>query len=315
VAQDELTLQLKWVPQAQFAGYYVALDKGFYDEVGLDVTILPGGPDNAPPQIIAGGGADVIVDWMPAALAARERGLPLVNISQTFQNAGLMMACRRDSGIAGPEDFPGKTIAAWFAGNEYPFLAWMDRLGYSTDGGDPDITVMRQGFNVDPLIMGQADCIAGMSYNETWQIPQAGLSDEEVIWFSYDEAGVATLEDGLWVLEDSLDDPDMVDRLERFVEASLRGWQYAIDNQAEAVEIVLGHDNSGFLTEDYQAHMMAEVAKLVIGTDGTPLGMLEPEDFERTVDVLLTGDSDPVITTRPEDAWTHSIWSEAAGAS
>src|ERR1700686_5458321 len=120
-AQDKVTLQLKWVTQAQFAGYYVAKDKGFYKAEGLDVTIKPGGPDIAPPQVIAGGGADVIIDWMPSALAAREKGVPLVNIAQPFKRGGMMLPCRKDSGIATPKDFAGRTLGVWFYGNEYPF--------------------------------------------------------------------------------------------------------------------------------------------------------------------------------------------------
>src|SRR5271170_4153703 len=109
-AADKVTLQLKWVTQAQFAGYYVAKDKGYYKDANLDVTIKPGGPDIAPEQVIAGGGADVIVDWMPAALAAREKGVPLVNIAQIFEKSGLMLTCRKDSGVKTPADFKGKTL-------------------------------------------------------------------------------------------------------------------------------------------------------------------------------------------------------------
>ena len=129
-AADPVTIQLKWVAQAQFAGYFVAKEKGFYKDAGLDVTINPGGPDVAPPQVIAGGGADVVVDWMPSALASREKGVALVNISQTFKHSGLELVCRKDTGIKTPEDFKGKTIGIWYGGNEYPFLNWMSKLGY-----------------------------------------------------------------------------------------------------------------------------------------------------------------------------------------
>ena len=132
LAQDKLTLQLKWVTQAQFAGYYVAKDKGFYKDAGLDVTIKAGGPDINPSQVIAGGGADVIVDWMPSALATREKGVPIVNIAQVFQTSGMQLTCRKDSGIKTPADFKGKTLGVWFFGNEYPFLSWMDKLGLKT---------------------------------------------------------------------------------------------------------------------------------------------------------------------------------------
>src|SRR5690606_36058504 len=125
-AADKVTLQLKWVTQAQFAGYYVAKDKGFYEEEGLDVEIKPGGPDIAPPQVMAGGGADVIVEWMPAALATRERGVPLVNIAQPFKSSGMMLTCLKSTGITGPDDFKGRTLGVWFFGNEYPFMNWMN---------------------------------------------------------------------------------------------------------------------------------------------------------------------------------------------
>src|SRR6478752_5935454 len=165
-AADPVTIQLKWVTQAQFAGYYVAKAKGFYKEAGLDVTIKPGGPDIAPPQVIAGGGADVVVDWMPSALAAREKGVPLVNIAQPFKRSGMMLTCRKDSGIATPADFKDKTLGVWFFGNEYPFMAWMAKLGLKTDGSPGGVKVIKQGFNVEPLLQKQADCISTMSYNE-----------------------------------------------------------------------------------------------------------------------------------------------------
>ncbi|MGI9449961.1 MAG: ABC transporter substrate-binding protein, partial [Geminicoccaceae bacterium] len=229
-AADQVTLQLKWVTQAQLAGYYVAKDKGFYAEEDLDVEIKAGGPDISPPQVIAGGGADVILDWMPSALAAREKGLPVVNIAQPFKTSGLMLTCWKDTGIASPEDFKGKTIGVWFFGNEYPFLSWMSQVGIPTDGGDDGITVLKQGFNVDPLLQRQADCISTMTYNEYWQVIDAGVSPDELVTFKYEDQGVATLEDGIYVLEDKLSDPAFADKMTRFVRASMKGWKWAEEN-------------------------------------------------------------------------------------
>ena len=148
MAADKVTLQLKWVTQAQFAGYYVAKDKGFYEEEGLDVEIKPGGPDIAPEQVIAGGGADVIVDWMGGALAAREKGVGLVNIAQPFKKAGMELVCPKDGPIKTEADFKGHTLGVWFFGNEYPFYAWMNKLGLSTEGGADGVTVLKQSFDV-----------------------------------------------------------------------------------------------------------------------------------------------------------------------
>ncbi len=302
-AADKLTLQLKWVTQAQFAGYYVAKEKGFYDEAGLDVTINPGGPDIAPPQVIAGGGADVIVDWMPSALASREKGVPLVNIAQPFKRSGMMLTCRKDSGITKPEDFRGKTLGVWFYGNEYPFLAWMAKLGIPTDGSAQGVKVIKQGFNVDPLLQKQADCISTMTYNEYWQVIDAGIKPEDLIVFKYEDQGVATLEDGLYVLQSKLADPAMTDKLARFVAASMKGWDWAREHPDEAAGIVLDNDTTGAQTEKHQVRMMGEINKLTEGSSG----VLDPADYERTVQILLSGGSDPVISKQPEGAWSHAV--------
>ncbi len=306
-AAEEVTLQLKWVTQAQFAGYYVAKEKGYYDEVGLDVTINPGGPDISPPQIIAGGGADVIIDWMPSALASREKGVALVNIAQPFKRSGMMLTCRKDTGIVSPQDFRGKTLGVWFFGNEYPFLSWMAKLGIPTTGGAEGVKVLKQGFNVDPLLQKQADCVSTMTYNEYWQVIDAGLTPDELVVFKYEDEGVATLEDGLYALEDRLKDAAFVDRMARFVKASMKGWAWARGNQKAAALIVLDNDMTGAQTEKHQIRMMGEINKLTAGSDGS----LDPADYERTVQTLLSGGSDPVITKTPTGAWTHAITDKA----
>lgn len=302
-AADDVTLQLKWVTQAQFGGYYVALDKGFYKEEGLNVTIKPGGPDIAPAQVIAGGGADVVLDWMPSALASREKGLDLVNIAQPFKSSGMMLTCRKDAGISSPADFKGKTLGVWFFGNEYPFLSWMSKLGLATDGSDGGVTVLKQGFNVDPILQKQAACVSTMTYNEYWQIIDAGLTPDDLVVFKYEDQGVATLEDGMYVLGSNLKDEAFKAKMVKFVRASMKGWKYAEQNPDEAAMIVLDNDSTGAQTEKHQKRMMAEVAKLTAGSNGA----LDPADYQRTVDSLLGGGSDPVITKTPEGAYTLDI--------
>ncbi|MAK17558.1 MAG: nitrate ABC transporter substrate-binding protein [SAR116 cluster bacterium] len=306
-AADKLTLQLKWVTQAQFAGYFVAADQGFYDAEGLDVTIKPGGPDISPVQVIAGGGADVVIDWMPSALASRERGVNLVNIAQPFKSSGMMLTCRKDSGIKAPADFRGKTLGVWFFGNEYPFLSWMSQLDIPTDGSSGGVNVLKQGFNVDPILQKQAECVSTMTYNEYWQIIDAGLTADELVVFKYQEQGVATLEDGLYVLEDRLQDAAFQDQMVRFVRASMKGWKWAEENPDAAADIVLENDATGAQTEKHQRRMMGEIAKLTAGSNGA----LDPADYERTVATLMKGGSDPVITKKPTGAWTHMITDKA----
>lgn len=302
LAADDVTLQLKWVTQAQFAGYYVALENGYYKDENLNVTIKPGGPDVAPVQVLMGGGADVMIDWMPSALAAREQGAPVVNIAQPFKSSGMMLTCRKDSGISSPSDFPGKTLGVWFFGNEYPFLSWMSSLGIGTDGGS-GVTVLKQGFNVDPILQGQAECVSTMTYNEYWQIIDAGLTADDLVTFKYEDQGVATLEDGLYVIEDRLNDPKFVDEMTRFVRASMKGWKWAESNPEKAAMIVLEYDETGAQQEHHQIRMMGEIAKLTAGSNGA----LDPADYDRTVATLMGGGSDPVITKMPKGAWTHAI--------
>jgi len=299
ISQDKLTLQLKWVTQAQFAGYIVAKAKGFYTDEKLDVTILPGGPNVAPEQVIAGGGADIIVDWAGGALAAREKGVPLVNIAQPFKRSGLMMICPKETGIKTEADFKGHTLGVWFFGNEYPFFAWMNKLGLSTaEGGD--VKVLQQSFDIQPMIQKQADCISVMTYNEYGQALDAGYSPDNLTIFNYSQMGNDLLEDGLYVMEPTLGDAAKADAYVRFVKASMKGWQYALDNPDEAAQIVVDADESGAAELAHQKYMVGEVSKLVDAKDPK----LDMTVYDRTVKALL---DQKIITKKPEGAYTSEI--------
>ena len=215
-----------------------------------------------------------------------------------------------------PADLKGKTLGVWFAGNEYPFLAWMAKLGLNTGGGGsntgPDVTVLRQDAGVELLLERRAACISTMSYNEYWQVIDAGVKPSQLVVFRYDDEGVATLEDGLYALSAKLADPAMQDRLARFVRASVEGWRFAAApaHRAEVMRILLragAADPAGLRQAE---RMLREVAKLV-ANNLHGLGYLEPAAYERTVDVLLSAASNPVIRQRPEGAWTHEIWDRA----
>jgi NitT/TauT family transport system substrate-binding protein len=307
-AADKVTVQLKWLPQAQFAGYYVAQAKGYYKAEGLDVTIKPGGPDISPVQVIAGNGADVVVNWMPDALAAREAGVPLVNIAQVFNQSGLMLTCKKSSGVSTPKDLKGKTLGVWYGGNEYPFLNWMAKLGYK----DTDIKILKQGFNVDPLLQNQAACISTMIYNEYWQVVDAGIKESDLVTFFYEKEGVASLEDGLYVMEAKLKDPAFVARMGKFLKATFKGWNDAVKNPTEAAKIVVAADMSGSATEKVQKRQMENVAKLITTASTAKMGYLEPVAYERTVKVLLAAGSSPVIKKDPgKAAYSHVVWNAA----
>ncbi len=183
----------------------------------------------------------------------------------------------------------------------------MSQLGLKTDGSPGGVTVLKQGFNVDPLLQKQAACISTMTYNEYWQVIDAGITPEQLVTFKYEDQGVATLEDGLYALEDRLADPAFQETMVKFVRASMKGWKYAEANPDEAAMIVLENDETGAQTENHQKRMMGEIAKLTAGSNGA----LDVAAAERTVASLLSGGSDPVITKAPEGAWTSMITDKA----
>jgi NitT/TauT family transport system substrate-binding protein len=249
-AADKVTVQLKWLPQAQFAGYYVAQSQGLLQGRGSGRHHQTRWPGH-----FTGAGdcwqrADVVVNWMPDALAAREAGVPLVNIAQVFNQSGLMLTCKKASGVTSPKDFKGKTLGVWYGGNEYPFLNWMAKLGYKPG---TDIKILKQGFNVDPLLQNQAACISTMIYNEYWQVVDAGVKEADLVTFFYEKEGVASLEDGLYVLEAKLKDPAFVARMGKFLKATFKGWNDAVKDPAGAAKIVVAADASGSATEGAKA--------------------------------------------------------------
>ena len=182
----------------------------------------------------------------------------------------------------------------------------MSQLVIPTDVCAQGVTVLKQGFNVDPILQKQADCVSTMTYNEYWQIIDAGLGADELVTFKYEDQGVATLEDGLYVLEDNLNDPAFVDKMARFVRASMKGWAWARENSDAAADIVLENDETGAQTEKHQRRMMGEINKLTAGG-----GKLVESDYERTVATLMSGGSDPVISKAPSGAWSHAVWDAA----
>ena len=227
-------------------------------------------------------------------------GVP-VFVSRAFRHTSIYVRTDR---IKKPADLKGKTIGVWFFGNEYPFLSWMSKLGFKTDGSPGGVKMIKQGFNVDPLLQKQADCVSTMTYNEYWQVIDGGYKPSQLVVFKYEDEGVATLEDGLYVLEKNLKDPAFVTKMAKFVKASMKGWDYAKKNPDEAVKIILAGDSTGAKTEKDQKRMMTEIGKLLGAADGK----LDVKDYDRTVATLMSGGSDPVITKKPEGAYTFAVY-------
>jgi NitT/TauT family transport system substrate-binding protein len=291
---EQITLQLKWVPQAQFAGYYVARAKGFYTDENLDVTLLPGGPDVVAEQRVASGQADFGVGWVASLLASRDQGLPLVDVGQIYQSSGLLLVSKKAAGIARPEDLRGKRVGVWYGGNEFEFLALMDKLKYDPDR---DLDVVEQGVSMDPFLAGELDAASATTYNEYQLVLESGLAPEELNVINYTDEGVGMLEDNLFTTEDMV--ANKRDVVRRFVRASVKGWQTAVADEQFAVDTVMTYAEAGSTTPDHQARMMGEVAKLVVpqGWSADKIGVMDAQRFQQTADIALKFN----VISRPAD--------------
>ncbi|MER1998494.1 MAG: ABC transporter substrate-binding protein [Lysinibacillus sp.] len=279
-----VTLQLKWVPQAQFAGYFVALEKGYYKDAGLDVTIAPGGPDIVPEQQVANGTAQIGVNWVASLLPHIEQGMPLVEIAQIYQKSGLQLVTMKDSGIASAADLKGKKVGNWMGGNEFEILALFDK--YDLDP-NKDLEFIKQAFTMDQFLAGELDAASVMTYNEYHVVLQSGVDASELNVIDMNEEGVAMLEDNLFANSEWLAENKEV--AAAFVEASIKGWQDAIADPAAAVDMVMAQVEEGSTTKEHQLVMMEEVAKLVApeGFDVANIGVIDPEMFQQTADIAL----------------------------
>lgn len=277
-----ITLQLKWVPQAQFAGYYVALEKGYYKEEGLDVTIAPGGPDIVAEQQVANGAADIGIDWVASLLPHQEQGLPLVQIAQIFQKSGLLLVSKKDAGINSPEDLAGKNVGNWMGGNEFEILALFDKYGLDKNA---DLSFVKQAFTMDQFLNGELDAASAMTYNEYHVVLESGVPESDLSVIDMNDEGVAMLEDNLFANAEWLEENKEV--AAKFVRASIKGWQDAIADQEGAVDIIMAQAEEGSTSKEHQLTMMQEVAKLVApeGFDPANIGMIDKEAFQQTADI------------------------------
>jgi NitT/TauT family transport system substrate-binding protein len=307
---DDVSLQLKWVAQAQFAGYYAALDQGYYKAENLNLTIKPGGPDIVPEQVVASGQAEFGLDWLASLLATREQGTPLVNIAQVYSFAGMRQLSWKETNITTPAELKGKKVAVWFGGNEYNLLATLAKYNLNKDA---DLTLVQQPFDMNLLLNKEVDSAAAMTYNELYQVLSAGHTIDELNIIDYNKEETAMPEDGIFASEEWLNaDPKNKDIAARFLRASFKGWEYCRDNAAACVDIMLKNDASGVMTREAQQWQMDEVNKLVWGdpiNKQTKIGYMEPELFKRGAETALK--FGVIKQAADESAYTHEIWQMA----
>jgi NitT/TauT family transport system substrate-binding protein len=286
-AKDKVTVQLKWVTQAQFAGYYAAAEKGYYDDEGLDVTIKVGGPDITPEQVVASGQAEFGLDWLPSLLATRDKGSDLVNIAQVFGKSGMLEVTHKDSGITDVAGMRGKKVGVWCCGNENELYAALTKNNIDLK---KDVTIVNQPFDMNLFLNRDIDAAAAMTYNELAQVletknPKTGelytLDDLNVI--SMEDAGTAMLEDGVFVRGDWISDEMNQDIAKRFLKATFKGWVFCRDNQEECLQIVL--DNGPTLGEGHQKWQLNEINALIWPTGAAGIGVMDESAFQRTADI------------------------------
>jgi NitT/TauT family transport system substrate-binding protein len=280
---DPVRLQLQWFAQSQFAGYYVALDQGFYEEQCLEVTILEGAVEIVPQQVLATGGAEFGLAWVPKALVSREGGADIVNIAQVFERSGTLEVSFADSGIESPEDWAGKKVGNWGFGNEYELTAAISQAGVE------DVELVGQDFTMTALLNGDIDAAEAMIYNEYAQVLEAVNPDtgelyqpEDLNVIDFNEVGTAMLQDAVWVNADWIAEEGNEDIATRFLTASFQGWIHCLDNFDECVQVVL--DNGSTLGQSHQEWQLNEILGLIFpATNG--IGVMNQDLWEQTVAV------------------------------
>lgn len=296
-----LTLNLQWVTQTQFAGYYVALDKGWYEEEGLALTIRPGGPDISAIDAVRTGTAQFGTSLLADIIVVSQQSSDLKSIAQIQQTNGLLLLAKKSSGINTPADFSGKNVGVWLGNWEAQFNALVAKEGLS------DFNLVSQGFSMDAFISGDLDVASAMIYNEYYTVLESGLKPEQLSIINYADYGLDFPGDVLFTsAKFAEENPDLCVRMLR---ATLRGWQYAIEHPEEAAEIVIKYDQSGVQTREHQLSMMREIAKLV-SVNIRPIGYTDRDDVRRTIDTLYSYE---VLTTQvnPDAVFTNDFWDQA----
>ncbi|MEM8861093.1 MAG: ABC transporter substrate-binding protein [Chloroflexota bacterium] len=303
-------LQLQWVAQSQFAGYYAAEAEGFYDEMCLDVTILEGAVEIVPQQVVAAGDAEFGIAWVPKMLASREQGVDLVNIGQVFQRSGTMQVSWADSGINSPEDWAGKRVGTWGFGNEFELYAAMRQAGIEPDNAD-EVTIVQQPFDMSLLLNREIDAAQAMNYNEYAQVLEAVNPDtgelyqpEDLNVIFYEDVGTAMLQDHLFADAAYLAENEQV--AIDFLAATFKGWMFCRDEFDACVQHVL--DSGPTLGEGHMRWQLNEINALVWPSPGG-IGMMDQAAWDQTVDISVEF---AVLAEPPTDGSFRTDLAEAA---
>lgn len=304
-------LQLQWLPQAQFAGYYAAVDKGYYAAEGLDVTILPGAVDIVPATVVAGGNAEFGISWVPKMLASRENGADVQVIGQVFQRSGTTEISFKDKNITSPGDWKGKKVGTWGFGNEAELYAAMLKVGIDPSKAS-DVTIVNQDFTMTAFLNGDMDAAQAMTYNEYAQVLEsknpatnALYTPDDLNVITMESAGTAMLQDAIFASEAWLKKTGNEDVAVKFLRASYKGWQFCRDNAAACVDIVLKADTA--LPKGHQAWMMNEINALVWPSpDG--IGMVNQAAWDQTVKIATDG---KILTKAVDNGFRNDLTEKA----
>ena len=314
-----VSLQLQWFNQAQFAGYIVAENKGFYAAQGLDVTLLEGGADIVPQQVLAAGQADYAIAWVPKALQSREAGAAITDVGQVFQRSGTRQVSFKEKNILGPADLRDRIVGNWGFGNEFELFAAMTKAGL-VPGTDNQLA--QQAFDMNGLLNGDIDAAQAMIYNEYAQVLEATDPDTGALYtpddfnvMDWNDEGTAMLQDAVWADTTRLADPAYQDTTVKLLTASYQGWIYCAANAVECRDIVVASGSK--LGASHQLWQMNEVSKL-IWPSPNGIGMVDEADWNRTVEVARSAknaDGVTVLTTAPDaEAYTNEYTERALAA-
>ena len=284
-----VTLQLQWFAQAQFAGYYAALDQGYYEDEGLDVTILEGGADIVPQDVLSGGDADSAISWVPKVLGSIEQGAEITDVAQIFERSATTQISMKDKNITTAADLEGKKVGSWGYGNEWELFAGMQKAGVDAS----KIDLVQQAFDMNGFLAGDIDAAQAMTYNEYAQVlesvnPATGelFTPDDLNVIDWNKEGTAMLQDAIWADSAKLADDDAyADQTVKFIKASIKGWIYAKDNPEEAAAIVTAAGST--LGESHQLWMTNEVNKLIWPSTSGGIGMIDEDAWKQTVDIAM----------------------------